>query len=124
MSRDVPAAVGGHAPARPTRAELRRAREAALHGAAVPSSNAPPGVVAVAGPAVAAPLGRAELRRQRDREPSSGSRSARRGSLAATWWIWPLVAVAVVLVVLGVRNAAPSDLTTPPVVVTSGSPSP
>ena len=99
--------------ARPTRAELRREREARVHPLPAASAVAPVGDSRTAS--------RQEQRRL-DQQRERQLRSARglRG-LLTTWWVYPLAAMIAVCLFLGLRSAStplPSDT---PIVVTTPS---
>lgn len=108
MPADLDAAPGTDA--RPTRAELRRQREAAESGAtadvtlATAAPPAPPVVattVPAAAAAAAAPSGRAALREQQQAATQQDNVLV---NLLKAWWLYPLLALIALCVFLGWRS--------------------
>lgn len=97
----------GTAP-RPTRAELRRAREAGVP------------VAAAAAPAAAPQGGRAA---SRNAQQQRAGRQRPRSVLTA-WWLVPLLVLIAAAVYLGVKSATPSGVQTPGIVVSTAPASP
>ncbi len=103
----LPPAVAPDAAPRPTRSELRRAREAGDQGPVAASPSAPRG-------------GRAQ---QRAATTGRASGAGRR-SVLTSWWFVPLLVLIAVSVYLGVKSATPSGVKVPGVVVSSAPASP
>jgi hypothetical protein len=95
----VPPGTDAVAAPRPTRAELRRAREAADQ--AQPTSGGTPRG------------GRAEARAAQQR-----ARSARRsGGLLTRWWFWVLLIALAGTAYLGIQSASTPPVKAPPIVI-------
>jgi len=107
---EIPAAEDA---SRPTRSELRRAREAE-HASAAGLSGAvahPPSTGGMAS--------RLELRRARQAEERRlRSQRGVKGLLKA-WWFYPLVAIVLVCCYLGIQSALAPRTIEPPIVVTT-----
>lgn len=95
---------------RPTRAELRRAREAGAPVEAVATSTA----------SDVSRDGRAQQRRSGEQR----GRGAPRRSVLTAWWFVPLLVLVALAAYLGVKSATPSGVQTPGVVVSSGTAAP
>lgn len=103
----LPPAIAPGAEPRPTRSELRRAREAGEQAPVAAAPSAPRG-------------GRAQ---QRAATPGRASSAGRR-SVLTSWWFLPLLVLIAVAVYLGVKSATPSGVKAPGVVVSSAPASP
>jgi hypothetical protein len=99
---------------RPTRAELRRAAEAAATGKPAPA--APPAPSPAVTPAqAAAATSRTEQRRIAE-EQAKRARTSR--ALWKAWWLYPLVALIGVAIWFGVQSAGKTPPDQPTVVTT------